>query len=111
MTSPPLALYAHFPWCVQKCPYCDFNSHTLREELPEQRYMDALIRDLESQLPDMVARPLTSVFMGGGTPSLFSPAAIGRLLECARGQLGFVEDIEITLEANPGTIERGKFAE
>jgi putative oxygen-independent coproporphyrinogen III oxidase len=111
MKSPPLALYAHFPWCVQKCPYCDFNSHTLREELPEQRYVDALLRDLETQLPDLEVRPLTSVFMGGGTPSLFSPAAIGRLLDYARAQIGFVEDIEVTLEANPGTIERGKFAE
>jgi len=111
MKLPPLALYAHFPWCVQKCPYCDFNSHTLREELPEQRYVDALLRDLESQLPDVDSRSLNSVFLGGGTPSLFSPSAIGRLLENARAQLGFVEGIEITLEANPGTIERGKFAE
>jgi len=111
MKSPPLALYAHFPWCVQKCPYCDFNSHTLREELPEQRYIDALLRDLDAQLPEVEARPLTSIFLGGGTPSLFSPAAIGRLLDHARSQLGFQPAIEITLEANPGTIERGKFAE
>jgi oxygen-independent coproporphyrinogen-3 oxidase len=111
MKSPPLALYAHFPWCVQKCPYCDFNSHTLREELPEQRYIDALMRDLEAQLPDVEVKPLTSIFLGGGTPSLFSPAAIGRLLENARAQLGFADGIEVTLEANPGTIERGKFAE
>ena len=111
MKAPPLALYAHFPWCVQKCPYCDFNSHTLREELPEQRYVDALLRDLDAQLPDVEARSLTSIFLGGGTPSLFSPAAIGRLLDHARMQLGFAEAIEITLEANPGTIERGKFAE
>ena len=111
MKSPPLALYAHFPWCVQKCPYCDFNSHTLHEELPEQRYIDALLRDLESQLPDVEERPLTSIFMGGGTPSLFSPAAIGRLLEHVRAKVGFAEGIEVTLEANPGTIERGKFGE
>ncbi len=111
MKSPPLALYAHFPWCVQKCPYCDFNSHTLREELPEQRYIDALLRDLDAQLPEVEARSLTSIFLGGGTPSLFSPAAIGRLLEHARRQLGFAPAIEVTLEANPGTIERGKFAE
>src|SRR6187402_470721 len=111
MKSPPLALYAHFPWCVQKCPYCDFNSHTLREELPEQRYIDALLRDLEAQLPDVEVRPLASIFMGGGTPSLFSPSAIGRLLESVRAQVGFTDGIEITLEANPGTIERGKFAE
>jgi len=111
MKSPPLALYAHFPWCVQKCPYCDFNSHTLRDELPEQRYVDALLRDLESQLPEVEPRSLTSIFLGGGTPSLFSPASIGRLLDHARAQLGFAKDIEVTLEANPGTIERGKFAE
>ena len=108
---PPLALYAHFPWCVQKCPYCDFNSHTLREELPEQRYIDALLRDLDTQLPDLEIRPLTSIFLGGGTPSLFSPAAIARLLDHARQKLGFLPSIEVTLEANPGTIERGKFAE
>jgi putative oxygen-independent coproporphyrinogen III oxidase len=111
MKLPPLALYAHFPWCVQKCPYCDFNSHTLREELPELRYVDALLSDLDTQLPDVEARPLTSIFLGGGTPSLFSPQAIGRLLDHARTQLGFAPAIEVTLEANPGTIERGKFAE
>lgn len=111
MKSPPLALYAHFPWCVQKCPYCDFNSHTLREELPEQRYIETLMRDLEAQLHEVEIQPLTSIFLGGGTPSLFSPAAIGRLLEYARVQLGFAPGIEVTLEANPGTIERGKFAE
>jgi putative oxygen-independent coproporphyrinogen III oxidase len=111
MKLPPLALYAHFPWCVQKCPYCDFNSHTLREELPEQRYIDALLRDLDAQLPDVQVRPLTSIFLGGGTPSLFSPKAIGQLLDHTRQQLGFQPSIEVTLEANPGTIERGKFAE
>jgi putative oxygen-independent coproporphyrinogen III oxidase len=108
---PPLALYAHFPWCVQKCPYCDFNSHTLREELPEQRYIDALLNDLDSQLPGLQIRPLTSIFLGGGTPSLFSPAAIARLLDQVRLKVGFLSSIEVTLEANPGTIERGKFAE
>jgi oxygen-independent coproporphyrinogen-3 oxidase len=108
---PPLALYAHFPWCVQKCPYCDFNSYTLKEQLPEERYIDALRRDLDAQTPAVEGRPLTSIFLGGGTPSLFSPAAIGRLLEHARATLGFVESIEITLEANPGTIERGRFIE
>jgi len=112
MKTPPLALYAHFPWCVQKCPYCDFNSHTLRDELPEQRYMDALLRDLDAQLPDVSGRQLISIFLGGGTPSLFSPAAIGRLIDHSRAQLGFTDGAaEITLEANPGTIERGKFAE
>jgi putative oxygen-independent coproporphyrinogen III oxidase len=111
MKTPPLALYAHFPWCVQKCPYCDFNSYTLRDELPEQRYIDALFRDLDAQLVELDPRPLTSIFLGGGTPSLFSPAAIGRVIEHARKSLGFAGDIEVTLEANPGTIERGRFAE
>jgi oxygen-independent coproporphyrinogen-3 oxidase len=111
MKTPPLALYAHFPWCVQKCPYCDFNSYTLRDELPEQRYVEALLRDLDAQVADLGPRPLTSIFLGGGTPSLFAPAAIGRVIEHARMRLGFAGEIEITLEANPGTIERGRFAE
>jgi oxygen-independent coproporphyrinogen-3 oxidase len=111
MKAPPLALYAHFPWCVQKCPYCDFNSYTLKETLPEDRYIDVLCRDLDSQLAGLAARPFVSVFLGGGTPSLFSPAAIGRLLDHARETVGFAPDIEVTLEANPGTIERGRFAE
>ena len=111
MKTPPLALYAHFPWCVQKCPYCDFNSYTLRDELPEQRYVEALLRDLDAQIRDLDVRPLTSIFLGGGTPSLFAPAAIGRVIDHARSAMGFAGDIEITLEANPGTIERGRFAE
>jgi oxygen-independent coproporphyrinogen-3 oxidase len=111
MKMPPLALYAHFPWCVQKCPYCDFNSYTLRDELPERRYVDALIRDFDAQLPEVAGRTLSSIFLGGGTPSLFSPAAIGELLEHWRAQLGFADGMEVTLEANPGTIERGRFAE
>ncbi len=111
MITPPLALYAHFPWCVQKCPYCDFNSHALRDTLPEQAYVEALKRDLDAQLGDVTGRSLRSIFLGGGTPSLFSPAAIGALLEHARHQLGFEPRIEITMEANPGTIERGRFAE
>jgi oxygen-independent coproporphyrinogen-3 oxidase len=111
MKAPPLALYAHFPWCVQKCPYCDFNSHKVRDELPEQRYIDALLRDLDVQAPEVAGRALVSIFLGGGTPSLFSPAAIERFLTHARDTLGFAGDIEITLEANPGTIERGRFAE
>ena len=109
--KPPLALYAHFPWCVQKCPYCDFNSYTLRETLPEQRYIEVLLADLDAQAPQVAGRPLVSIFLGGGTPSLFSPGAIARVIEHARGALGFMPDIEITLEANPGTIERGRFAE
>jgi oxygen-independent coproporphyrinogen-3 oxidase len=108
---PPLALYAHFPWCVQKCPYCDFNSYTLRDELPEQRYIDTLIRDFDTQAADLGGRKLTSIFLGGGTPSLFSPDAIARLLAHVRATLGVDEAAEITLEANPGTIERGRFSE
>jgi putative oxygen-independent coproporphyrinogen III oxidase len=111
LQTPPLALYAHFPWCVQKCPYCDFNSYTLREELPEQRYIDALKRDLDAQAGATAGRELVSIFLGGGTPSLFTPAAIGSFLEHARQSMGFAAGIEVTLEANPGTIERGRFAE
>jgi putative oxygen-independent coproporphyrinogen III oxidase len=111
MKAPPLALYAHFPWCVQKCPYCDFNSHTLRDTLPEQRYIEILKRDLDAQAPDAAERELVSIFLGGGTPSLFSPQAIGAFLDHARLRLGFSSAIEITMEANPGTIERGRFAE
>jgi len=111
---PPLGLYLHFPWCVSKCPYCDFNSHALRGTLPEARYVEALLADLEAQIaaePALAAgeREIVSVFLGGGTPSLFSPEAIGRVLEGARRQLPFAADVEITMEANPGTIERGRF--
>jgi len=109
--TPPLALYAHFPWCVQKCPYCDFNSYTLRDALPEQRYVDTLIRDFDAQIAGIGMRPLASVFLGGGTPSLFSPVAIERLLGHVRATLGIEAAAEITLEANPGTIERGRFSE
>jgi len=111
--APPLSLYLHFPWCVRKCPYCDFNSYTLTGQLPETAYLEALTRDLREQAraPQLAGRRLTTIFMGGGTPSLFSPAAIGRILTEARTLLGFEPDIEITLEANPGTIERGRFAE
>jgi oxygen-independent coproporphyrinogen-3 oxidase len=111
MKTPPLALYAHFPWCVQKCPYCDFNSYTLKEALPEQRYIEALKRDVDAQSVNVEGRTLVSLFMGGGTPSLFSPDAIGAFLEHTRSRVGFTADIEITMEANPGTIERGRFAE
>jgi putative oxygen-independent coproporphyrinogen III oxidase len=113
LATPPLALYLHFPWCVRKCPYCDFNSYTLSGELPEAAYLQALSRDMQEQAtsPQVVSRPLSSIFMGGGTPSLFSPAAIGRVLDEARALFGFAPDVEITLEANPGTIERGRFAE
>lgn len=106
----PLSLYLHFPWCVRKCPYCDFNSHALRDEVPEDAYVDALIRDLDFELADAAeARPLLSIFMGGGTPSLFSDRAIGRVLEQVERRLRFASDIEITLEANPGTVDAAHF--
>ncbi len=107
---PPLALYAHFPWCVQKCPYCDFNSHKAPGQLPEQRYVAALLEDLELDLQGFSARPLLSIFMGGGTPSLFGPDAIERLLTGIKRMMPVSADMEVTLEANPGTIEHGQFA-
>ena len=109
MAGLPLSLYVHFPWCVRKCPYCDFNSHALRGELPESEYVDALLRDLDFELAGSEARPVASVFFGGGTPSLFSPAAVGRVLEHAQRRLGFVADVEVTLEANPGTADAANF--
>ena len=110
---PPLSLYLHFPWCVSKCPYCDFNSYTLRETLPEQRYLRALEQDLAAQIEAMSVgtREIVSIFMGGGTPSLFAPQSIAQLLAFIAGSLPLAADAEITLEANPGTIERGRFAE
>jgi oxygen-independent coproporphyrinogen-3 oxidase len=111
MTLPPLALYVHFPWCVAKCPYCDFNSHALRDALPEVAYIDALIADMQTQAPRVTGRAISSVFMGGGTPSLFSPSALAGLLERLQEFLPFEPDAEITLEANPATVERGRFAE
>jgi putative oxygen-independent coproporphyrinogen III oxidase len=105
----PLALYVHFPWCVRKCPYCDFNSHALRGELPEAEYVDALLRDLDFELAAPEPRRIASVFFGGGTPSLFSPAAVGRGLEHAARRLGFAADVEVTLEANPGTADAANF--
>jgi putative oxygen-independent coproporphyrinogen III oxidase len=107
---PPLSLYVHFPWCVRKCPYCDFNSHTLHGEVPEAAYIAALLADFEAQREAVQGREIVSIFFGGGTPSLFSPAAMARLLEELRTRLAFAPDIEITLEANPGTIEHGRFA-
>ncbi|WP_225837450.1 radical SAM family heme chaperone HemW [Pseudomonas sp. MM211] len=107
---PPLALYVHIPWCVRKCPYCDFNSHAAGPNLPEEAYVDALLADLDSDLPQVHGRPLTSIFFGGGTPSLFSAKALGRLLEGVERRIPFASDIEITLEANPGTFEQEKFA-
>ncbi|SUD62029.1 coproporphyrinogen III oxidase [Ectopseudomonas oleovorans] len=106
---PPLALYIHIPWCVRKCPYCDFNSHAAGPTLPEEEYVDALLADLDADLQHVHGRPLTSIFFGGGTPSLFSDRALGRLLEGVERRIAFAPDIEITLEANPGTFEQAKF--
>src|SRR5580693_1129905 len=111
LTLPPLGLYVHFPWCVRKCPYCDFNSHSLHGELPENRYIDALLKDLTLQSDLLQQRPVATVFLGGGTPSLFSPAALSRLLKGVGEQCTLAADAEVTLEANPGTIERGRFAD
>ncbi|HEX2542056.1 MAG TPA: radical SAM family heme chaperone HemW [Caldimonas sp.] len=108
---PPLSLYVHIPWCLKKCPYCDFNSHALRDEggPPEARYVDALVADLESSLPFVWGRRVQTIFIGGGTPSLFSPEAIERLLGAIRARLPLEPGCEITLEANPGTFERDRF--
>jgi oxygen-independent coproporphyrinogen-3 oxidase len=108
---PPLSLYVHLPWCVRKCPYCDFNSHEARGAIPDDAYVDALLADLESALPAIWGRKVGTVFMGGGTPSLFSAAAIDRLLAGIRARVPLVPDAEVTLEANPGTFERQKFAD
>jgi putative oxygen-independent coproporphyrinogen III oxidase len=107
---PPLALYVHMPWCVRKCPYCDFNSHQLKGAAPDAGYIDALIADFDTELPLIAGRRIETLFFGGGTPSLFQPAEIGRLLHALRERAPFAADAEISLEANPGTIERGLFA-
>lgn len=106
---PPLALYIHIPWCVRKCPYCDFNSHAASPTLPEEEYVDALLADLDLDLHAVHGRELSSIFFGGGTPSLFSAQALGRLLKGVEQRIPFASDIEITLEANPGTFEQEKF--
>lgn len=107
---PPLSLYVHLPWCLKKCPYCDFNSHEVRDgALPEQAYLSALMGDLESALPLIWGRTVHSIFIGGGTPSLFSPQAIDALLGDIRARLKLDADCEITLEANPGTFEKDRF--
>ena len=107
---PPLALYIHIPWCVRKCPYCDFNSHAAGPSLPEDEYVAALLADLDQDLAQAQGRQLTSIFFGGGTPSLFSASALGQILEGVERRIGFAGDIEITLEANPGTFEQAKFS-
>jgi len=106
---PPLALYVHIPWCVRKCPYCDFNSHERAGDLPEKEYVEKLLADLEGLLPSVWGRRLVSVFIGGGTPSLFSPEAIDTLLSGVRARLTLEPEAEITLEANPGTVEAARF--
>lgn len=111
--SPPLSLYVHMPWCVKKCPYCDFNSHGLRGEPPYEAYIDALLSDLDADLADfgeaIAGRRIETVFFGGGTPSLFSAAQVARFLDGARARIAFAENAEVTLETNPGTVEHGRF--
>jgi len=111
LTLPPLSLYIHIPWCVQKCPYCDFNSHALKDEVPHQQYVDALLADLSNDLDKVQGRSLCSIFIGGGTPSLLDPVQMKRLLDGVKAMVPCVDDIEITMEANPGTVESGKFAQ
>lgn len=108
---PPLSLYVHLPWCVRKCPYCDFNSHEARGEIPERAYVDALLADLAMEMPLVWGRQVSTVFIGGGTPSLFSAEALDRLLSGVRALTGLAPTVEITLEANPGTIEQARFAD
>ena len=113
---PPLALYIHFPWCEKKCPYCDFNSHQIKDSkgnvngFDEQRYINALIADLETELPNIWGRQVHSIFIGGGTPSLLSPAGMDQLLSAIRARINLEPDAEITMEANPGSVEAEKFA-
>ncbi|MDD1617122.1 MAG: oxygen-independent coproporphyrinogen III oxidase [Methylococcaceae bacterium NSP1-2] len=108
----PLSLYIHIPWCIKKCPYCDFNSHAIKTDTPEARYIDALLIDLATDLQRYsITRPISSIFIGGGTPSLFSPESLNRLLRGVEQQITLQENLEITLEANPGTFESQKFAE
>jgi putative oxygen-independent coproporphyrinogen III oxidase len=108
--EPSLALYVHMPWCVRKCPYCDFNSHQLKSAAPDAAYIDALLRDFDGELPRLNGRRIDTVFFGGGTPSLFQPEDFSRLLGALRQRIAFADEVEVTLEANPGTIERGRFA-
>ena len=109
----PLSLYIHMPWCVKKCPYCDFNSHGLRAPMPESEYVTALLADLDGDLRDfgdaLAGRDIISVFFGGGTPSLFAPDSIAAILDGAHARIPLARDCEITLETNPGTVEHGRF--
>ncbi len=108
-TDIPLSLYIHIPWCVRKCPYCDFNSHESRETIPEDLYVKTLLCDLDQQITRLENRSLVSIFFGGGTPSLFSPKAIENLLQGIHQRIAWSESIEITLEANPGTVDEARF--
>lgn len=110
MSDASLALYVHMPWCVRKCPYCDFNSHQLKSAQPDASYIEALVRDFDLELPRLAGRRIDTVFFGGGTPSLFQPEDFSRLLGQLRQRIAFAVDAEVTLEANPGTIERGRFS-
>jgi len=105
----PLSLYIHFPWCVRKCPYCDFNSHAVRQALEDEAYVDALLADLDMHLPQIWGRPIRSIFFGGGTPSLMSGSAMGRLMSELRARLALGPGVEVTLEANPGTVDSAHF--
>ncbi|WP_406641402.1 radical SAM family heme chaperone HemW [Pectobacterium brasiliense] len=107
---PPLSLYIHIPWCVQKCPYCDFNSHALKGDVPHQEYVDHLLADLDADLPLASGRELHSIFIGGGTPSLLSAEAMQALLDGVRARIPLTSDAEITMEANPGTVEADRFS-
>ncbi|MFJ5442353.1 radical SAM family heme chaperone HemW [Pectobacterium sp. CHL-2024] len=107
---PPLSLYIHIPWCVQKCPYCDFNSHALKGDVPHQEYVDHLLADLDADLPLASGRELHSIFIGGGTPSLLSAEAMQALLDGVRARIPLTPDAEITMEANPGTVEADRFS-
>ena len=104
---PPLSLYVHLPWCVRKCPYCDFNSHAAGSDAPRGRYVDALLTDMRAEAERVAGRELVSVFLGGGTPSLFTPAEIAALLDGVAGSFSLTADIEVTMEANPGTLDCG----
>jgi len=111
LSAPPLSLYVHLPWCVRKCPYCDFNSHALKGDLPEDAYVEALLLDLEEELALVPGRRIETVFFGGGTPSLFSAAALARLIDRLRAVGALAPTAEVTLEANPGAVEHGRFAQ
>jgi oxygen-independent coproporphyrinogen-3 oxidase len=108
-TLPPLSIYIHVPWCIRKCPYCDFNSHEASGDIPEERYLAALQADIEQALPDVWGRQVHTVFIGGGTPSLLSASAIDRLMGMLRAHFNLWPDAEVTLEANPGAAEAGRF--